>query len=228
MKITKLYFLITIMLLIGFLTTGCIEDQYGIIIENNNVNNVKGILKSADKESIVLHPIDSKVINMYLVKVKKIIIDGETIDVVDKYGTIKNIKTKKDEEIEIPINKINWVEASWNVDKKYKMDFENKVFNADKNKDEFVLPFYVRDPFQVGRIPKSYNDLIIGINGRNISWGRNPRGWRRFEMRAKNNQLGKKHTQVYSFFPYLKGHKIGLSDKPYVIMPKFEFVIRWE
>lgn len=134
------------------------------------------------------------------------------------YGVVHALSLPGGTIVELEMNDIDWVKATWHVSSEDEHIWNNdRVYEADASHDYLDKPaIYVRDPFQIGEYPRNYHDLLIGVEGR-VSWRDNPDGWRLFVIRATNEGDGKPYQTIYKFCPYLKGDKFDLQfDLPQI------------
>lgn len=138
-------------------------------------------------------------------------------------GVVRGLALPERTTIEIKMDDIDWIEASWHVSAE-----DEAIWNATRQYEASALDeyldrpvIYVRDPFQVGRDDIEYDASFLGING--CSWIRgNIEGWREFAIGAKNSLLGNDHfMDDYSFQPCIDGRKFNLPSEGgrYLIEP---------
>lgn len=142
-------------------------------------------------------------------------------------GIKENLQIPNEGIVEVSMSDINWIKASWYPYENYK-DFEDGL-TADNDKEEHIIPIYVRDPFQVGKTPR-YDSLYIKINGHS-SPKENPDGWRTFHISNENTSDEAPHTETYNFQPYVSSTKFNLPTENgrYFIKPMVEdYEIKWE
>lgn len=142
-------------------------------------------------------------------------------------GVVENLQIPSNGVVEVKMNDINWVKASWYPDKDYE-NFESGL-TAPKEDKYFKIPIYVRDPLQIGKTP-SYDKLYVGINGHS-SVGENPSGWRLFKIYNENNEINTNHEETYNFQPFVNSSKFNLPSEGsrYFIKPMVEeYTISWE
>lgn len=188
--------------------------------------------KVSEEEGIITFKLPaSKNADLFLVAVTY---DPEIINgnIVRLYGYIEDLKIQANSFKKITMEDINWIPAEWKVDENYRSFLEENII-ADKNEDVFKLPVYVRDPFQVNQNIYEdifYDELYIGING-TASTGKNPDGWRLFDINNDNSEVGTIHQENYNFQPYLKASffNLPLASSRYYIPPIIDdFTINWE
>ena len=142
------------------------------------------------------------------------------------FGVVENLGIPIDGTVEITMDDINWVPATWKTVEGYE-DYP-QGFRASKDEEYHKIPIYVREPFQIGEKP-AWNQLYVKIWGC-CSWQENLDGWRRFEIINKNNEVGVKHSETYSFQPYIEPILFNLiSDSGYSIPPLAKsYSVDWE
>ena len=135
------------------------------------------------------------------------------------YGVVRNLALPGHTIVEIKMNDIEWVEASWHVSEDDEATWNgNRLFEAPASWQYLDRPtVYVRDPFLLGPKPQ-HQSLLIRINGR-YSWGDNPDGWRPFTIRATNPYVDTDNTTEEEFNPYVPSDKFNLPESFYWIEP---------
>lgn len=142
-------------------------------------------------------------------------------------GVVDTLQIPKDGIVEITMDDIEWIEATWKPHENYK-DYA-KGIKGNKTEKYLDYPFiYVRDPFQIGELPW-YDELLVFVSGT----GRreeNLDGWRLFVVTNKNEQLNTSHTATYNFQPAVSASLFNLpSGSIYSILPIVEpFEVHWE
>jgi len=142
-------------------------------------------------------------------------------------GIKENIQIPNEGIIEISMGDINWIKASWYPYDNYK-NFEDGL-TANNDKEEYIIPIYVREPIQIKKTPR-YDSLYIKINGYS-SPKENPDGWRTFHISNENSGGKAPHTETYNFQPYVSSTKFNLPTENgrYFIKPMVEdYEIKWE
>lgn len=184
--------------------------------------------KIAEEQGVITFNIPStKNARLYVVAVH---FSGKLYDVEGNrvlwFGVVENISIPSDGIVELTMNDIDWIPATWDVAEGY----ENYAagLTASKDEENFKIPIYVRDPFQIGEKP-AWNQLYVKVWG-HASLGSNVNGWRLFEINNKNSDLGKVHTEQYNFQPYIEPSLFNLTNASgYSFLPIVsDYNVSWE